>query len=171
MKGTNFKAGILKRLRLLVCLLGLLLAADIAADAQARKMWLKVNPSPKCGTDDICYEVMNFPKEGTAFGEIKSDFFYAVVLRTTEECGVSEKERRAIQELFPKNKVFTSTMDCELSEDNTSYENIGENGNGFIAVYAGRSKAEAEKFLQTVKAKNKFPGANVRKTRVVFSGT
>jgi hypothetical protein len=147
-----------------------ILSSAIFVGAQTGKMRLEINPSAKCGTDDICYKVVNFPKEGIAFDEIKSDFFYAVILKTTEKCGATEKDRRAAQTLFPKNKVFTSATDCELTEDRAFYENINEADNGFIAVYAGKTKPEADKFLQSVKTTGKFPGANIRRTRIILVG-
>lgn len=147
----------------------LLLSVSIV-NAQTKRIWIEINPSAKCGNSDVCYKIMNFPGEGAAFDEIKSDFFYAVILKTTPKCGATKMERLKVQALFPKNKVFTSAINCD-EEDNAFYEGINENEHGFVAVYAGKTKPEAEKFLQIVAATNKFSGANLRKTRFILNGT
>jgi hypothetical protein len=38
---------------------------------------------------------------------------------------------------------------------------------GFIAVYAGRTSAEAKSLLAQIKTSGKFPGANLRRMQVV----
>lgn len=161
----------LTKVQVIILLFGLLVVSAIFAQAQTEKIWLEINSNPKCGTDDICHKVVNLPKDGTAFDELKSAFFYVVILKTVKKCGVTEKERLKKQALFPKNKVFASTTDCDLAEDNVSYENINEDDYGFIAVYVGKTKLDAEKFLKTITVAEKFPGANIRKTRLVLSGT
>jgi hypothetical protein len=40
-----------------------------------------------------------------------------------------------------------------------------------MAVYAGRTRAEAAKFLAQVQATGKFPGANLRRMSIGFNGT
>ena len=40
-----------------------------------------------------------------------------------------------------------------------------------MAVFAGRTKAEAAKVLAQVKATGKFPGANLRLMQAGFNGT
>jgi len=39
---------------------------------------------------------------------------------------------------------------------------------GFIAVYAGKTEAEAKQFLAEVKAAGRFPDANLRRMQVVL---
>ncbi|MDT7604021.1 MAG: hypothetical protein QOF61_2018, partial [Acidobacteriota bacterium] len=40
-----------------------------------------------------------------------------------------------------------------------------------LAVYAGATRAEAERTLADVKATGKFPGANLRRMRAEINGT
>ena len=72
-----------------------------------------------------------------------------------------------MQELFPDNKVFAFKCD----EFNTTYYTGVSNNVGFMAVYAGKTLAEAKAFLKKVEATGKFKGANIRKLRAEFNGT
>jgi hypothetical protein len=40
-----------------------------------------------------------------------------------------------------------------------------------MAVYAGRTRAQANAMLEKVKATGKYPGANLRQMRAGFNGT
>ena len=108
------------------------------------------------------------PQDGVARAEYKSQPFYAIILQTTQACSVTEKERLAVQALFPKNKVFTTRFGCDGNvEEYITYTNV-KPGLGFIAVYAGLTHPEAEQFLQIVKTTGRFSGANIRKMQVVL---
>ncbi|HLL77290.1 MAG TPA: hypothetical protein VK421_18695 [Pyrinomonadaceae bacterium] len=100
--------------------------------------------------------------------------FYAVILKSVRarddlDCDtfVPEDERLAAQELFPRRKVFTSRCNEPVS---VYYTNAAP-GQRFMAVYAGATRAEAEKILAAVRATGKFPGANLRRMRAGFNGT
>ena len=100
--------------------------------------------------------------------------FYAVILgsvraRAEDDCGtfVPEEQRLAAQALFPRRKVFTSRCNEPVS---TYYTNTAPTQR-FMAVYAGATRAEAEKTLAAVRATGKFPGANLRRMRAGFNGT
>jgi hypothetical protein len=69
--------------------------------------------------------------------------------------------------LFKDNKVFA--LKCSDAGD-LYYTNIANDVN-FIAVYAGKTLAEANNFLKTVKATGKFKGANARKMQAYVNGT
>jgi hypothetical protein len=105
----------------------------------------------------------------------ETELFYAVILKGVadetrgSDCNVfvPETERIEAQNLFPHNKVFTSR--CFDASD-LSYTNVAQNQQ-FMAVYAGRTLAEAKAFLAQVKATRKFPGANLRRMRAGFNGT
>jgi hypothetical protein len=103
----------------------------------------------------------------------ESEFFYAVLLKSMkadyDDCDrfIPETERLAAQTLFPDHKVFTSR--CSDIEE-LFYTNLSEK-HRIMAVYAGRTLAEAKLFLETVKATGKFPGASLRRTRTGFNGT
>jgi hypothetical protein len=102
-----------------------------------------------------------------------TELFYAIMLKSLsasyDNCDlfVPEEERLATQALFPDHKVFTSR--CPEPGD-LFYTNISEK-HRIMAVYAGKTLAEAKRFLQTVKATGKFPDANIRRMRTGFNGT
>ncbi|HEY0078769.1 MAG TPA: hypothetical protein VGB73_09000 [Pyrinomonadaceae bacterium] len=103
----------------------------------------------------------------------ESEEFYAVVLKSMRvpegncERFVSEQERQEVQALFPKMKVFASRCAEPAS---LYYTNIAPNQQ-FMAVAAGRTRAEAMRALAAAKATGKFPGANLRRMRAGFNGT
>ncbi|HUQ33455.1 MAG TPA: hypothetical protein VM095_15140 [Pyrinomonadaceae bacterium] len=97
--------------------------------------------------------------------------FYAVILQSVgaarkggQGCNyMSEKQRLAAQRLFPANKVFVSRNHCR--ETLVYYENTNNDFN-FLAVYGGETEAEAGEIL--IKARRRYPQANIRKIRVVL---
>jgi len=103
----------------------------------------------------------------------ETEQFYAVVLKsvrdTAQDCSVfiPEAERLAAQRLFPRHKVFASR--CYDPEE-LYYTNVAE-GQQFMAVYAGRTRAEAGRMLSKVRATGKYGGANLRRMRSGFNGT
>ncbi|HEX5128580.1 MAG TPA: hypothetical protein VFV90_02480, partial [Usitatibacter sp.] len=107
------------------------------------------------------------PQDGVARAEFRSEPFYAVILKTTERCGVWEAERREIQALFPANKVFFPRAGCDEPEENIAYTNVDVKF-GFLAVYAAATEPAAREFLKKVNALGRFPGANVRRMQVVL---
>jgi hypothetical protein len=80
---------------------------------------------------------------------------------------ISEEDRLEAQSLFPRNKVFTS----RCTEPGDLYYTDTDPKQRFMAVYAGRTRAEAERTLERVKATGKYPGANLRRMRAGFNGT
>lgn len=105
----------------------------------------------------------------------ESEQFYAVVLKSMRvrddydqcELHIAESERLEAQRLFPRNKVFASR--CQ--EPGTLYYTNTAPRQRFMAVYAGRTKAEADRFLARVRATGKYRGAKLRRMRVGFNGT
>jgi len=104
----------------------------------------------------------------------ESELFYAVILRSVktaeDDClnFVPEDERKATQALFPRNKVFT---DRGCGEAGETYYTGTQPGARFMAVYAGRTRREANALLARVKATGKFAGANLRRMSIGFNGT
>jgi hypothetical protein len=104
-----------------------------------------------------------------------TELFYAVVLKSVRDpseggdCNVfvPEAERLEAQALFPHNKVFASRC-VEAGE--VYYTDVAPDQR-FMAVYAGRTPAEARQMLARVKATGKYPGANLRRMRAGFNGT
>ena len=141
----------------------------------AAKKYLTVcgNPNLSCPSD-IKFEPyqlpFRFPPSAVIFD---TELFYAIVLRSVpsppDTCDnfIPEPDRLAAQVLFPNNKVFTSRC---AEPGQVSYSNTNEKAQ-FMAVYAGRTPADANRLLATVKASGKFPGANIRRMRAMINGT
>ena len=132
------------------------------------------DPNIKCRTQDIVFEPFEIPFEiPKTYAVYSSESFYAVILQSksasSPNCAdaFSENKRLKTQELFPDNKVFAFKCD----EFNTTYYTGVSNNVGFMAVYAGKTLAEAKAFLKKVEATGKFKGANIRKLRAEFNGT
>jgi hypothetical protein len=138
-----------------------------AAQAEGK---VHANPGTPCSQGDfkpheLCFEL---PRDGVARAEVLSETFYAVILKTTERCVITEDERLQVQSLFPGSKVFSMRFNCEDDvEENVSYTNVNDKF-GFLAVYAGRTSKEAKARLEQVKAVGRFPGANIRKMQAMF---
>lgn len=130
----------------------------------------KVHPEPAASCQGfkphhLCFDL---PNDGIARGEYFSEPFYAIILKTTEPCSISEKERLQVQGLFPRSKVFSVRFDCiDDIEEFIRYTNVNDKF-GFLAVHAGATIKEANVRLSEVKATGKFPGANIRKMQAVF---
>lgn len=165
------------------CLLAcsLVVCASLAAppsDAQRRRggnYRVCGDPTVRCATE-VSFEPHDLPfrlPESAVIWE--SEQFYAVVLKSIrveedwEECErhVPESERLEAQKLFPRNKVFASR--CQ--EPGTLFYTNTAPRQRFMAVYAGRTRAEAERILTLVKESGKFPGAYLKRIRVGFNGT
>ena len=140
-----------------------MLAAACAA-AQGRIHPDPAKPRPGFKPHQLSFET---PQDGVARDEFRSAHFYAVILKTTERCRVTEQERGELQRLFPANKVFAPKSGCDDDEDTISYTNVNPKV-GFIAIYAGDSLEQAQQFLATVKQTGRFPGANLRRMQAVL---
>jgi len=148
---------------------------------RAQKASICGNPMLACKTtatfqpNDLPFRV---PKDAVIIDTVP---FYAIILKSIDapdyscEVFVAENDRLAAQALFPDHKVFTSRC---VDPENLFYQDLGARKIAFLsekhrimAVYAGASLAEAKRFLETVKATGKFPGANLRRMRTGFNGT
>lgn len=102
----------------------------------------------------------------------ESEPFYAVIIKSMKagencEAFVPEEERLEAQKLFPRNKVFTD----RCPEPGTLYYSNTNTDFRLMAVYAGKTRAEADKVLSAVRASGKFPTANLRRMTTGFNGT
>ena len=103
----------------------------------------------------------------------ETEKFYAVILKSqrdaTQDCTgfVPESERLEAQKLFPRNKVFASRC---FEPDELYYDGV-DSEVMFMAVYAGRTRAEANAMLAKVKAAGKCPGAYLKLMFTGFNGT
>jgi hypothetical protein len=148
--------------------LALALAASPAA-GQAGQAPGRVCPDPARPCAGFRPHDLSFalPAAGAARAEDRSAPFYAVILRTAGRCAISERERLAAQALFPGRKVFATRFECDGDvENNVTYSGVDARY-GFLAVYAGASRARADSALASVRATGRFPGANLRRMQVV----
>ena len=121
-------------------------------------------PCPGFQPHDLSFRL---PADGTAREENRSAPFYAVVLRTAPRCSLDERERLAAQALFPDRKVFATRFECEGDvENNLTYTGVDAR-RGFLAVYAGETRAQAVEVLARVRATGRFPCTSVRRMSVV----
>lgn len=124
--------------------------------------------------DDIPFE------HGKNFAVAESEKFYIVVLKSYKvdslagsegldkcEVGPPTTDRTNAQRTFGKNKVFFA-RGC-YSIENNYYTGIGE-GMIALSVFAGRAKAEADRFLLKVK-KEGYKDAYIKRISTGFNGT
>ena len=162
-----------------VVLLGLIAAALSSGDASAqRRSRLGVvcgDPTVRCRTS-VEFQPYQIPFRIPPQAPIwETEHFYAVILKSVRDetrggdCNifVPEPERIEAQALFPRNKVFASRC---FEPGDLFYTDVAEDSQ-FIAVYAGRTRAEAAAMLAKVSATGKYPGANLRRMRAGFNGT
>ena len=148
-----------------------------AAEAQRSSTRGRVcgDPTARCPRQDNFQPYDLAFDSGENFVIVRSRPFYGIVLRSAklkdwgdcEKPVFKEAERLEVQELFPKNKVFT--LNCY--EPGTNYYTNIADQTGMLAVFAGHTLAEANAFLKKVKATGKFPDVVVRKMRVEINGT
>lgn len=135
-----------------------------------------------CGDPTVaCKSAENFQiydlsfDTGKNFVIAESAWFYGIVLQSKklknysdcEHPTFSEKEPMDVQQLFPKNKVFS--LNCV--EPGTNYYKGVAQETAFIGLYAGTTLAASNAFLKTVQATKRFPGIRVRKMQVGINGT
>ena len=164
----------MKTILLLVGLLGLL-SLGVHAQKKTRKGKVCGDPTVACkGAENFQPHDLVFDT-GKNFVIFESEPFYGIVLKSVklpdfgdcEKPSFKEAERKEIQTLFEHNKVFM--LNCV--ESGTNYYPGVVDKTAFMAVYAGRTLAEANRFLKTVQALNKFPGVRVRKMSIAVNGT
>jgi len=163
----------------------LLLCLPLTGAGKAQRGQTRPKPQPRgavcgdptlaCKTGDVKFEPHDLPFRISAQAVIwESEPFYAVILHSVraaeDDCRkfVPEAERLAAQGLFPRHKVFA---DRACGEPGETYYTGTRPGTRFMAVYAGRTRAEANALLARVKATGKFAGANLRRMSIGFNGT
>jgi hypothetical protein len=164
-------------------LAGLLLLTGLAGlgssgEAQARR-GQRNQRWPVCGDPTVrCQTKVEFQPHDLPFRLPQSaviwesEMFYAVILKSVnakKDCAVNvpEAERLEAQSLFPHNKVFAD----RCAEPGTLFYTGASPDYRFMAVYAGRTRAEAERVLARVRVTGRYPGANLRRMQAGFNGT
>jgi hypothetical protein len=134
------------------------------------------DPTVSCPNGQVEFPPYNLPFRIPRRAVIwETEPFYAIILKSMRvndeflECErfIPEEERLEAQALFPRNKVFAS----RCMEPGDLYYTNTDPKQRFMAVYAGRTRAQANAMLEKVKATAKYPGANVRQMRAGFNGT
>jgi hypothetical protein len=127
-----------------------------------------VCPDPDAPCDGFRAHDLSFvlPRDGVARAEAESEPFFAVLLRSGPECSIADADRRAPQDAFPGRKVFAHRFGCDDDvENNVTYTGVTP-GLAFLAVFAGRTRAEADSMLSAIRATGAYPGANLRRMQV-----
>lgn len=163
----------------------LAMVSVVCANAQTRPVkhggQICGNPKIPCKTS-VTFQVNDLPFQvGKDMVIVDTVPFYAVILKSMavkdDNCDVfiPESDRLAAQELFPENKIFSSRC---TDPENLFYADVSSRTPRYfsethrlMAVYAGKTLAEAQQLLATVKATGKYPGANIRRMRTGFNGT
>lgn len=157
------------------CTIGFSNTSTLSATGERTSQAGKIcfDPTVPCRTS-VAFEPYDLPfRVPENAGIFETEDFYAIILQSVRhaegdcEQFVSEAERLKAQSLFPKAKVFSSRCPNPAG---LFYTNVAQNTE-FMAVYAGATKAQAERMLATVKATGKYPGANIRRMRAGFNGT
>jgi hypothetical protein len=148
------------------------------------------NPSSPCvkildkdvrvfSDSDLSFKLPSKLKWGNNYN---SADFYAIVLKSRpavsdkdrasksvcSEGYYSDQDRKELQMMFPKHKVFTSRTGCAGYQIGYTNAYDGKEPTEFAAVHAGNTEAEAQNFLKQVRAKKEFSDATVRKMQVVY---
>jgi uncharacterized protein len=98
-------------------------------------------------------------------GRDKSLPFYAVILKSGPLCSINDSERLQAQKQFAGMKVFLHRHFCEDFGDKVTYSNVNASS-GFVAVYAGKTEADAKRILaQAITAG--YKDANLRRMEVI----
>ncbi len=160
-----------------ICATAILGACALNTAAQKRRQVKHLtvcgNPNASCPSA-VGFEAYDLPFRMPANIAIyDTELFYAIILKSvpsrTDDCDkfIPETDRLEAQALFPDHKVFTSRC---AEPGHLSYSNTNPHAQ-LMAVYAGRTLAEANRTLARVKAIGKFSGANVRRMRAMMNGT
>ena len=148
---------------------------ELAAQKRRPPKLATVCGSPKAG----CGSGMSFEPYDLQFRLPKNaviydtEPFYAIILQSVrapqDDCNafVSEEDRLKAQALFPDHKVFASRC---YEPGSVYYAPVSDNQH-FMAVYAGKTRAEAVRMLAAVKATGQYPGANIRRIHAGINGT
>lgn len=131
------------------------------------------DPTKPCKTsvEFQAYDLQFVVPPSNYIGETEK--FYAVILKSfkadEEDCDkfIPEDERLEVQGLFPNNKVFAN----RCFDPGGLYYNPINSDVRFMGVFAGKTKAEATKILNAVKATGKYSGAYIKQLSAGFNGT
>lgn len=160
-----------------VTLMGLVLMVcaltfTVSGEAQRRRGQVCGDPAMRCGTAnefqpyDLSFRI---PRNAVIW---ESEMFYAIILESRSarnDCNahIPEAVRLEAQSLFPRHKVFAD----RCPEPGTLYYTNTNSDYRFMAVYAGKTRAEANRMMARVRATGRYPSANLRRMSTGFNGT
>ena len=145
-----------------------LLLALAAPGVQAQTGRVCPNPARPCAgfrANDLSFVL---PSDGVARDEVRSAQYFAVVLRSGRHCAIPESARAEAQRLFPGRKVFSQRFECDDDVENNVHYAPVDPQLAFLAVYAGGTRAEANRVLRAVARTGRYPGAYLRRLQVTF---
>lgn len=159
---------------LAVVMLGLTAESQTRRDRRPQRGAICFDPTVACRTT-ANFEPYDLPFRIPASAVIwESEPFYAIILKSVryrerdcERRFIPEAERLEAQALFPRRKVFATRCG---EPGNIFYSNTGANVH-FMGIYGGRTRVEALRMLEDVRATGRFPGANIRQMYAGFNGT
>lgn len=150
---------------ILAVISSLVLAAALAAQPAPAVCADPARPCPGFKARDLSFPL---PRDGKARAEVRSEPFYAVILKSGARCAIAEGERLEAQKRFPESKVFSARFECDGdAENNVSYTHVDPKA-GFLAVHAGPDRAAGDAMLARVRTLGLYPGANLRRMQAVF---
>lgn len=164
----KFPGIILMGVLMMVCALSF----TVTGEAQRRRGQICGDPAMRCGAanefqpHDLPFRI---PRNAVIW---ESEMFYAVILESRSagnncETHISEAKRLEAQSLFPRHKVFAD----RCPEPGNLYYTNTNSDYRFMAVYAGKTRAEANRMLARVRATGRYPSANLRRMSAGFNGT
>ncbi len=147
------------------------------AEAQTQNS-LKVcgTPASGCFSSKFYALELDVPKNARKNKVYKSAPVYVVVLSSLspeedseDDCGGYEGERREAENYFPKRKSFYNVVcpDLQLFTYTALEGDLPEGA--WLGVYAGLTKAEADKVLAKAKATKQYPNAKIAKIQVEYT--
>ena len=148
-------------------------AINVVAQKKAKLGKVCGNPTLPCPNKKD-FQPFDLPFQFSNGVIADSEVFYAIIIKSVKntsdsdcETIIPEEERLSIQELFPNNKVFA----YKCFETGWNFYTNVKNNVSFMAIFAGRAMAESTKFLESVKALNKFGKISLRKMQAGINGT
>ena len=120
------------------------------------------------------FEPNDLPFDTRNWTIANSEFFYAVVLESRKldpeggcDSAFPEERRLDVQTMFPNNKVFA--VRCPEPGSNY-YTNVSDDVS-LMAVYAGKTAAQARSTLAKIKASGRFKNVSLRRMQAGINGT
>ena len=150
-----------------------MLVINVSAQKKAKLGKVCGNPNLACPNKED-FQPFDLPFQFSNGVIADSEMFYAIIIKSVKntsdsacETIIPEEDRLLTQKLFPNNKVFA----YKCFETGWNFYTNVKNDVSFMAIFAGRTLAESNKFLESVKSLNKFGKIRLRKMQAGINGT